>query len=144
MNLSEHFTDEEFSYSITAIRAGIDNTIPEVLRRRAVNLCKLVLESVRGHFGLPVHIDSGYRSVALNAIVPGSSDTSQHTLCEAADITIKGIALLDIFKYIQDNLEFDQLILEYNSWVHVSYSSVRCRKETLRKDTGTGYIPFKV
>ena len=143
MNLSEHFTVEEFEYSQTALRAGIDNTIPPALMNHAIDLCQNVLEKVREHFGLPVHIDSGYRSIALNTIVPGSSNTSQHTLCEAADITIKGVKLLDIFKYIQDNLDFDQLIFEYSSWVHVSWSD-RQRKETLRKDTGTSYIPFKV
>jgi zinc D-Ala-D-Ala carboxypeptidase len=140
MNLSEHFTDEEFSYSKTASRAGINNSIPSDLRPSAVSLCENVLEKVRLYFGRPVHIDSGYRSIALNAIVPGSSNTSQHTKCEAADITIEGVPLMDIFRYIQDNLDFDQLILEYNSWVHVSYKN---RKQTLRKDTGTDYIPFK-
>ena len=142
MNISGHFTKEEFEFSELALRSGIVNTMSETETRKATNLCKDVLEKVREHFGLPIKVNSGFRCSELNDITPGSSDTSQHTLGEAADITIEGIPLLDIFEFIQNNLEFDQLILEYNSWIHVSY--IKCRKETLRKDTGTEYIPFKV
>jgi hypothetical protein len=144
MNLSPHFTIEEFCYSITAIRAGIDNSLPAEMRPHAIALCINLLEPVRNYFGVPVHIDSGWRCHDLNMIVPGSSDTSQHSKAEAVDVTIKTVSLRDIFKYVQDNLKFDQLILEYNSWVHMSWSLTNNRMMTMRKDTGSSYEPYRI
>jgi len=145
MNLSKHFTLAEFTHSQTAERAGIDNAPNDEQRAKITILCVNVLEPVREHFGLPVRIDSGFRSQALNAIVPNSSNTSQHSLGEAADIVIPGVELMDVFGFIKDNLEFDQVIFEL-TWVHVSFRLGKNRKQVLRAkftDGKVSYIPWR-
>lgn len=99
-------------------------------------LCRLVLEPIRAHFGRPIRINSGYRSRTLNAAV-GGSNTSQHSLGQAADIEVDGVDNRTLAKWIERNLQFDQLILEgakrgdpNAGWVHVSYGP-RHRKSVL-------------
>jgi zinc D-Ala-D-Ala carboxypeptidase len=136
MNLSKHFSLSEFTKSQTAIRRGINNK-PTLAHRLAMGaLCNAVLEPVRAHFGKPVRISSGYRSKALNAAV-GGSNTSQHSLGEAADIEIDGVDNRRLAKWIEANCPFDQIILEgakrgdpNAGWVHVSIGP-RNRRETL-------------
>ena len=117
MNLSDHFTLEELTFSQTAIRKGIDNTPSNEVRSNLVRLSEF-LETVRRRVGLPIHITSGYRSPELNNAIGGASN-SQHCLGCAADITVRGISLDEIIKRIGD-LDFDQLIREYDSWIHIS------------------------
>jgi zinc D-Ala-D-Ala carboxypeptidase len=145
MDLSKHFTLEEFCHSQTAARLAIDN-IPNDIQIQAMrNLCIAVLEPLRAHFNLPVVIDSGYRCPMLNSSIPNSSTSSQHMLGEAADIIIPGITLTDIFNFIKDNLEFDQIIYE-GTWVHVSYRLVGNRKQALEatfSSNGVSYEAWK-
>jgi hypothetical protein len=112
-----------------------------------------VFQVVRKHFGIPIHISSGYRSKALNTAVGGSL-SSQHCKGEAIDIDMDGTSITNkqIFDFIKDNVNFDQMIAEFPvngmpAWVHVSYSSTgKQRKQILvakkvgGKDT---YIPYK-
>ena len=123
MQLSRHFTLEEFCASEVAARRNLDNTIPPELIPNAVALCEHVLEPTRFALG-PIRINSGYRSKKVNSAVGGAWG-SQHTLGQAADIIPLGInvPLFDLFDYIYKNLPFDQLIWEFGSWVHVSYNS---------------------
>lgn len=140
MQLSKHFELAEFTRSSTAKRAGISNTPTEGHIANMKLLCEKVLEPIRTHFARPIIISSGYRSAALNAVTPGASSTSQHSSGEAVDIDMDGtnITNAQIFNYIKDNLEFDQLIWEFGTstnpnWVHVSYeSNGRQRKQILR------------
>jgi zinc D-Ala-D-Ala carboxypeptidase len=141
MNLSKHFTLEEFTHSQTASRLGIDNNPNEEQKSNLIALCNNVLEPVREHFGQPVRIDSGFRSQALNNAVPNSSSTSQHSLGEAADIVIPGIELLDIFRYIISEIEFDQVIYEL-TWVHVSFRSGKNRKQALQAKFTDGKVSY--
>lgn len=141
MNLSKHFTLEEFTHSQTAARLGIDNLPNDVQTSHIIDLCERVLEPVREHFSVPVRIDSGFRSEALNNAVPNSSKTSQHSLGEAADIVVPGVELLDVFKFIKDNLEFDQVIFEL-TWVHVSFRAGKNRKQALRAKFENGKVSY--
>jgi hypothetical protein len=104
-------------------------------------LAEKVFEPIRTHFGVPIHISSGYRSVELNKCIGGSL-TSQHCQGEAIDIDMdsssSGVTNRMVFDYIKDNLVFDQLIYEFGDsknpdWVHVSYESTgRQRKQVLK------------
>ena len=151
MQLSEHFNLKEFTKSETAIRKRIDNT-PNA--EHAANLklvCEKILEPVRKHFGKPVRINSGYRGPALNAAVGGSSK-SQHCNGEAVDFEIDGLPNPDLAKWVAENCEFDQIILEFydpkegpnSGWVHASVSSKnQNRKQKLTALTEKGKTVYK-
>ncbi len=155
MQLSKHLSLAEVTRSETAKRKGISNQpTPEHLENFKL-LAEKVFEPIRLHFGSPINISSGYRSLALNKAV-GGSKTSQHCSGEAIDIDMdgssNGITNKMIFDFIKDNLQFDQLIWEMGNdsnpdWVHVSYeSSGKQRKQILKaikKGRVTSYIPYK-
>ena len=140
MQLSPHFTLHELTRSDTAARRGINN-IPDAagiakLRR----VCAAILEPVRAHFGGPVNVNSGYRSPALNRVIPGSSNTSQHTVCEAVDFEVEGHSNYEVAKWIANGgiPEFGQVILEFynpaiagSGWVHASLRSATNHNEVL-------------
>ena len=147
MLLSENFSLNEFTKSDTAVRKGIDNTPNDVHLENMKALCENVLQKVRSHFGKSVRITSGYRSPELCEAI-GSSSKSQHAKGQAADFEITGIDNKDLAIWIRDNVDFDQLILEFytegdpnSGWVHCSYSDDN-RKQVLsakKTDTGTQY-----
>lgn len=153
MQLSKNLTLAEVIRSETAKRRGLSNMPTEEHIENFKKLAENVFQPIRDHFGVPIHISSGYRSVALNKAIKGSS-TSQHCSGEAIDIDMDATSITNkqIFDYIKDNLEFDQLIWEFGTdtnpdWVHVSYESTgKQRKQILRaKKSGnkTTYVPFK-
>ena len=136
MRLSKNFTVAEFEKSQTAIRQGLDNSMPEEHLGNAKALCENVLQKVREHFGITT-INSGYRGEALNKAVGGSA-TSQHCKGQAADIEVPGVSNYDVAKWIEKNCDFDQVILEFytlgvpdSGWVHVSYNAEGNRKKSL-------------
>jgi len=149
VRLSQNFTIQEYIKSQTALRQGIDNTPTEEHMGNATALFRNVVQKVRDQFGVTV-INSGYRGEALNKAVGGSS-TSQHCKGEAVDIECPGTPNYDVAKWIEDNLDFDQLILEFytpgvpdSGWVHVSYKSEGNRKSVLtamKEDGKTVYKP---
>lgn len=138
MQLSKHFSLEEMTKSQTASRKGIDNTpTPEVVENLKL-LCENVLEYIRVRFGKPITVNSGYRGPALNKAIGGAKN-SQHMTGQAADIEIIGVDNKVLFNWIKDNVEFDQLILEYykegvpdSGWVHVSWNKAGNRRHTLQ------------
>ena len=146
MKLSENFSLREFTKSQTAERKGIENNPNEIHVMAMESLCYNVLERVRAAFAKPININSGYRSVALCEAI-GSKPTSQHCDGEAADIEIYGVSNYDLAKYIENNLNFDQLILECwdgidpnSGWVHVSYVNENAnRKDVLTYTRENGY-----
>lgn len=152
MKLSAHFDLAEFTRSESAKRHGVSNEpTPEHLANVKV-LCERVLEPIRIKFG-PINISSGYRSKTLNNFIGGALN-SQHSVGQAADIDMDGMSNatnVEIFNYIKDELEYDQLIWEFGDnnkpdWVHVSYNASKNRKQVLRalKDKGrTVYAPYK-
>jgi hypothetical protein len=135
MKLTAHFDLSEFTRSESAKREGLDNTpTPEHLENIKI-LCEKVLEPIRLRFG-PINISSGYRGKMLNHFIGGAVN-SDHCAGRAADIdmddTGSGVTNKEIFDYIKDNLDYDQLINEHNySWVHVGYRGKENRKQTLR------------
>ena len=144
MNLSKHFTLEEFEKSQTATRKGIINKAGSGEIKNLGDLCYEVLEPVRAKFDKPVTITSGYRSPELSEAI-GSKATSQHCLGEAADFEIAGVSNLQVALWIENNVDFDQLILEFwkegepnSGWIHVSYKDGSNRKQVLTYD-GSSY-----
>ena len=140
MKLSKNLTLKEAVKSNTAIRLGIPN-IPEdweIHNLRAV--AENVFQPVRDHFGVPIAVSSGYRSKELNKAI-GGSKYSQHMIGEALDIdahVFGKVTNAEIFNYIKNNLEWDQMIWEFGddeepNWVHVSYKEAgRNRKQIKR------------
>ena len=135
--ISKHLTLAELTYSATAIKLGIVNVPNQLQTENLKTLALKVFEPTREHFGVPIHISSGYRIMNLNQALKGSI-TSQHCRGEAIDIDMKGdkVTNAQIFHWIKDNLKYDQLIWEFGDkknpdWVHVSYTKEN-RQQTLR------------
>jgi hypothetical protein len=123
MRLSQHFTLEEFVYSETAIRKGIDNYPTNEAITNLLMLCRDVLEPAREEYGKAMIISSGYRCEELNRAV-GGAKTSQHMTGCAADIVCSEPRKL--FDIIKRQGKFDQLLWEHSGktqWLHVSYKS---------------------
>ena len=127
MKLSKDFSLSEFEKSQVATRLGISNSVPEEYIPRIKSLTSNVLQSIRDIHGR-VSISSGFRSATLNKAIGGSTK-SQHSIGEAADFEVPGLDNLELAEWVRDNLQFDQLILEFyiegepsSGWVHVSYS----------------------
>ena len=119
MKLTEHFSLEELTASDIAQRNGLDNTPNDIIVGNLNRLARL-LEEVRLLLNKPIRINSGYRAPAVNALL-GSKATSQHCLGCAADIKIDGMKPDEIVKAIvNSNIKYDQIIREFNSWVHIS------------------------
>lgn len=150
MQLSEHFKLNEFTKSETAIRKRIDNTPGPAHASNLQKVCEKILEPVRRHYGKPVRINSGYRGPALNAAVGGSSK-SQHCNGEAVDFEIDGLANPELAKWVSENCDFDQIILEFydpkegpnSGWVHASYSEGKNRKQILTAVSVNGKTVYK-
>lgn len=155
MQISKHLSLAEVSRSETAKRKGINNTPSGEHLDNFKKLAENIFEPIREHFAVPIHLSSGYRSKELNAAIGGAS-SSQHCSGEAIDIDMdgsaSGVTNKDVFNYIKDKLNFDQLIWEFGTdsnpdWVHVSYESTgKQRKQILKavKSGGkTSYLPYK-
>jgi uncharacterized protein YcbK (DUF882 family) len=150
MNLTVNFTLSEMIKSDTALRHDMDNTPEEAEIENLKRLCEKVLQPVREHFKTGVKVNSGFRHPDVNAKV-GGSKTSDHCKGQAADIEIPGIPNADLAKWITENLDFTQVILEFytqgvpdSGWVHVSYDPQNLKKQSLtavKKDGKTVYLP---
>ena len=148
MRLSTNFTLAEFTKSQTASRKGLDNTPGPEHLESAKALFENVVQKIRDNFGVTV-INSGYRGPALNEAV-GGSNRSQHCKGEAVDIECPGTPNYNVAKFIEDTLDFDQLILEFytpgipdSGWVHVSYKSAGNRKSVLTAMKENGKTVYK-
>ena len=140
MKLSKNLTLKEATKSNTASRLGIPN-IPEdweIHNLRAV--AENVFQPIRDHFGIPIGVSSGYRSKALNKAI-GGSKYSQHMIGEALDIDADihgGVTNAEIFNYVKNNLEWDQMIWEFGddeepNWVHVSYKESGQNRKQIKR-----------
>ena len=149
MRLSKNFTLAEFTKSQTATRRGIDNTPQGEHLEAAKALFENVVQAVRENFGVTV-LNSGYRGPELNEAVGGSSN-SQHCKGEAVDLECPGTSNYEVAKWIEDNLDYDQLILEFytpgipdSGWVHVSYTANgENRKQSLTAMKENGKTVYK-
>ena len=144
MKLTANITLDELTKSQTAERKGINNNPNEDNIENLQRLCEHILQPVRDHYGKVVSVSSGFRSPEL-CVAIGSSINSQHASGQAADFEIYGVSNKELADYIADNLDFDQLILEFwkpeepnSGWVHCSYKGADSnRKEYLRAVRGS-------
>jgi zinc D-Ala-D-Ala carboxypeptidase len=131
-NVSKHISYIEATQSQTAVKLGINNN-PDKTQLEAMQLvAEKCFEPLRVWYGKPININSFFRSDLLNRAVKGSL-TSQHKKGEAIDIDAGSKEEnKKLFEWIKANLIFDQVINEYDySWVHVSYSNKKNRKQIL-------------
>ena len=151
MKLSNNLSVKEVTKSNTARRFGIDNrpTIEHLQNLKAIALN--IFQPARNHFKKPIFVSSGYRSEDLNEKI-GGSKTSQHSKGQALDLdahTFGGLTNKELFDFISEHLEFDQIIWEFGTdeepdWVHVSYvSSGINRGESLKAYKANGITRYK-
>lgn len=121
MKLSTYFSLDEMIASDYAARHGMDNTPPK-LELENLTYTAEMLDRVRSLLGVPVLVSSAYRSPAVNAAV-GGAKTSQHMLGQAVDFTAPSFGTpQQVANAIRkSHIPFDQLILEYGRWVHLSF-----------------------
>ena len=143
MNITENFTLEELTISQNAARAGISNTPGEAEQANLEWLCIKILEPIHKNKG-KVIVNSGYRSPEVNKLIGGVA-TSQHCHGQAADIVVPNMSVEELFAWISSTeLPFDQVIQEFGTWVHVSYSRDKTRRQLLRAVSKAGvtqYLP---
>ena len=149
MKLSNNYSLKELTASQTAERKGIDNTPSPEHQRNLKSLCTRILQPIRDHYNRVVSVSSGYRSEAL-CIAIGSKISSQHAKGQAADFEIYGLSNGELATWIKENLDYDQLILEYwtpenpnNGWIHCSYNSEGNRKQYLRAYKNEGKTKYE-
>ena len=148
--ISKHISYKEGVYSTTADRLGIDNTPSSYALQNMELLAEKIFEPLREYVNGPIAINSFYRSPELNQAIGGSSK-SQHCEGRAIDIddTYGYMSNKEMYEYIKNNLDFDQLIWEFGdddnpNWVHVSYvdhdfNRQRCLK-AYKEDGKTKYM----
>ena len=148
MNLSRNFTLQELIKSDTAVRLDINNNPNSGQIEKLKALCENILQPVRDHFGR-VKVTSGYRSAEL-CIAIGSSVNSQHAKAEAADFEVVGTDNVELFDWIKNNLEPDQLILEFytpgepnSGWIHCSWIPEGRRASYLHAYKSEGKTKYK-
>lgn len=130
MNLN--FSISELCNSSIAKQKNIRNTPSLNELDNMLNLIVCCLQPIRDYVKKPIIISSGYRSYALNKEVGGVYN-SQHTKGQAVDFTIPGMSINEIINLIRNSgIEYDQLINEYNRWVHISYAKGHNRKQILK------------
>jgi hypothetical protein len=138
MMLSKNLSLVEATKSATAIKHGIANEPTQEHLQNLKLVAENVFQPIREHFGKPLAVSSGYRSKALNDLI-GGSKSSQHSKGQALDLdadVFGGFTNADVFFFIKENLEFDQMIWEFGTnenpdWVHVSYKKAENRSEIL-------------
>jgi len=151
MRISKHISYKEATQSQTAVRKGIKNEPDAYQLQNMQTLAENVFEPIREHFGVPIAINSFFRSPKLNKAIGGAAG-SQHTQGRAIDIddTLGGVSNKQMFEWIKENLDFDQLIWEFGNdsnpdWVHVSYvSSTENRKRVLKASRQNGKTVYTV
>lgn len=150
--ISEHISYKEAIKSNTALRLNLDNNPDAYQITNMVGVAHNIFEPLRQYVGGPIKINSFFRSEELNRAIGGSS-RSQHCEGRAIDLddTFGHKTNAEMFHYIKDNLNFDQMIWEFGddenpAWVHVSYVSEdenrkRCLK-ALKENGKTVYKTF--
>ena len=149
--ISKHISYKEGVHSITALRLGLKNDPTDVHLQNMKLLAEKVFEPLRMHVGGPIKINSFYRGPELNKAIGGSAK-SQHCHGQAIDIddTFGHTSNADMYMYIKENLDFDQMIWEFGNdnnpdWVHVSYvSEDKNRNRCLKVYKQNGKTNYKV
>lgn len=148
--ISDNISFREATHSNTATRRGIDNTPNQLQIESMRNVAENIFQPVREHFNKPIRINSFFRGSDLNKAIGGSS-SSQHCKGEAIDVDgLGGLTNKEIFDYIRENLNWDQLINEFPdetgepSWVHFSLKmNGKNRKQVLKAYKLKGKTKYK-
>lgn len=129
--LTPNFTLHEFTYSQAGASRKIDNT-PDDKQMAAIETTAKAMEQVRKICGnMPIHITSGFRSPRVNGLI-GGSKTSAHLSGHAADFRVARLSVAQVIDRINaSGLKYDQLINEYDSWVHISFDP-RLRQQSFK------------
>ena len=150
MRISENISYKEAVYSRTATRLNIENTPTAMHRVEMANIANEVFEPLRAWVGGPIKINSFYRSPSLNKAIGGSTK-SQHCYGQAIDIddTFGRASNAEMFEFIKEHLDFDQMIWEFGdeknpSWVHVSYVGEENRNRCLKAYKENGKTKYMV
>jgi len=149
--ISKHISYKEGVYSITATRRGINNDPNDEQLSNMELLAEKVFEPLREWVGGPIKINSFFRCPELNKAIGGSSK-SQHCHGQAIDIddTYGKVANSEMYHYIKENLDFDQIIWEFGdddnpNWVHISYVSEEDnRRRCLKAERTNGKTTYRV
>ena len=149
--ISKHISYKEGTYSQTALRRNLDNTPNEEQLKCMKGVAENLFEPLREWVGGPIKINSFFRGEPVNTAI-GGSKYSQHMKGQAIDIddTFGHKANAEMFHYIKDNLDFDQMIWEFGDddnpdWVHVSYVSPQeNRNRCLKAYKHQGKTKYKV
>lgn len=143
MKLTPHFTLKELYDSEIADRHNIDNMPDDPVILNNLKFLADNLEKVRSLLGKPMHINSGYRSLLVNAKL-GSRPTSAHTKGLAADFVCPayGSPRDIVIRIMDSDIVYDQLILEFDRWVHIAFNKENPRKQKLIIDK-SGTRTFK-
>ena len=149
--ISEHISYKEGVYSTTAMRRGIDNTPNDEQLTNMELVANEVFEPLRTYVGGPIKINSFFRCPELNKAIGGSSK-SQHCQGQAIDLddTFGRATNSEMYHFIKEHLDFDQLIWEFGddnnpNWIHVSYiSEDNNRNRCLRAYKYNGKTKYKV
>jgi len=147
---SKHVSWKEGTHSNTALRRGLDNTPNEDQIKCMKEIAEDLFEPLREWVGGPIKINSFFRGEPVNTAIGGST-RSQHMKGQALDLddTFGHKTNAEMYHYIKDNLDFDQLIWEFGddknpNWIHVSYVTHRPNRKKLtiakRIDGKTRYI----
>ncbi len=151
MKISDHITYAEAIHSNTAKRKSIDNTPNEIQVLSMKLLADKIFEPLREWVGGPIKVNSFFRSVPLNEAIGGAA-SSQHCKGQAIDIDdVYGRKTnAEMYKWIQENLDYDQMIWEFGTdtqpnWIHVSYvSKEENRNKCLKAYKEHGRTKYKV
>ena len=152
MKVTEHVSYKEVIKSNTAARKGIENIPSGEQMEKIKLLCENVFEPLRKHVGGPIAINSVFRSPQLNIAIGGAA-SSQHCANNGAamdiDDTYGSMSNADMFEFIKNSLDFDQLIWEFGTnenpdWVHVSYKARGNRKQILKCSKVKGKTVYSI
>jgi zinc D-Ala-D-Ala carboxypeptidase len=143
-NLTDHFTLAEMTFSQEAVRNGITNVPNQGQIKSLTLLCENILEPLRIDVDKPINVTSGFRNPIINTLIGGSL-TSQHMKGEAADINVEGFTPQQLFDLIRNSaLPYDQLIQEFDRWVHVSFGPRNRRQSLFARKNSNNRTVFSV
>jgi len=135
--ISKHISWKEGTYSRTGERRGLENIPNEDQIKCMKEIAENIFEPLRAYVGGPVKINSFFRGESVNTVI-GGSERSQHMKGQAMDIddTFGHKTNAEMYHYIKDNLDYDQLIWEFGdddnpNWIHVSYVTHRENRKRL-------------
>lgn len=143
MRITNNFAMAEFTFSQIASRKNLNNLPDSASADNIKVLCRNLLQPLRNLIDLPVIITSGFRCSELNEAVAGEPD-SQHLTGKAADIIVAGADINRVFETIVKEFYFDQAILEYGKWIHLSYDHHNNRNRAMIAEMVNGKKRYRL